>query len=463
MWAKMWQMVSRKLTMRDILRSIALVMVIASFGVCEADIAFAQNASSAGPSATEAVSPLSIFSGKRLVIHLLANCPADPDPLGILDLAPGFTQDQIYSKCDQNELDQLRGWLAADITAKNIFAGIVGTGGELTLTVTLTRDQEIGKDSAFSDLANADRYISQANYRLTDAAGTVLLSGTAASHAKDYGDSDIENVHKELVAKIADTIASGAPGGSPNTSAQTAGGGNYQSAPSAESLWQQQAQRASNGAYFDLMARAYRSLPIKPPLPDEVRAYKLQAESALKSGDRKAAALAYLSALKIVQWWPEGSREYALLAAQLNRPEIAVGAMRNYLELAPDALDATQMQANIAKWSLLAPPPPFPPTTVPMPPDGKSRLGIVVRDTPGIIASAMNKPDLKGALVTIVMTGSPSEKSGLAQGDVIVGFDGNPVAGALDLQSDVKDSAPGAKASLAVLRGQRQLTLTVQL
>jgi PDZ domain len=459
----MWQVVIRKLDMREILRSIALVMVTVSFGVCEADIAFAQNASTAGHSATAAVSPLSMFVDKRLVIHLLANCPSDPDPLGILDLLPGFTQDQVYSDCDQNELDQLRGWLAADITEKKVFAGIVGTGGELTLTVTLTRDQEIGKDSVFSDLANADRYISQASYRLTDAAGAVLLSGTAASRAKDYGNSDIENVHKELVAKIADAIVSGAPSGSQNTSAQAAGQDNSQSAPSAESLWQQDAQWASNGAYFNLIARAYRSLPVKPPLPDKARAYQLKAESALKSGNRKAAALAYLSALKIVQWWPEGSREYALLAAQLNRPDVAVGAMRNYLELAPDALDATQMQANIAKWSLLAPPPPFPPTTVPMPPDGKSRLGVMVMDTPDIIASAMNKTGLKGALVTIVMTGSPAEKSGLAQGDIVVGFDRNPVTGALDLANDIKGSPPGAKASLAVLRGQQQLTLTVQL
>jgi PDZ domain len=146
----------------------------------------------------------SSFAGKRLAIRIVQNCPSDPDPLGLVS-------DNLYSDCDQDELDQLRGWLTSEITAKNIFAGVVDADADLTLTVTLTKDQEIGSDTIFGDLANEDQYEAQADYRLTDAAGAVLLGGTVDSRAKDYADSDIENVHRDLVAKVAEALVSGAP------------------------------------------------------------------------------------------------------------------------------------------------------------------------------------------------------------------------------------------------------------
>ncbi|MDE2164568.1 MAG: PDZ domain-containing protein [Alphaproteobacteria bacterium] len=415
------------------MRPIVFVLLFGAIGVFAPQRAAAQTAPPASSS----------YAGKRLAIRVAQDCPSDPDPLGIVS-------DNLYSDCDQDELDQLRGWLAAEITAKNIFAGVVDTDADLTLTVTLTKDQEIGSDTIFGDLANEDQYEAQADYRLTEAAGTVLLSGSVDSRAKDYADSDIEGVHKDLMAKVAEAVVTGAPAGiSP-------------AAPPKLSPWQQQAQAAGDAGYFDLIASAYRALPTKPPLPDEARTYKLQAEAAVKSGDIKAGALAYLAALRIALWWPEGHREYALLAAKLNRPAVAASEMQDYLRLAPDAPDAAQARAEIEEWSRLAPPLPPPPASLPMSPEGSSRLGILIADTPGIVASAMGKPDLEGALVTVVMTGSPAESGGVAKGDVVVGYDGKPVAGAMDLAADIKDGTPGAKISLEVLRGQKQLTLAVQ-
>jgi serine protease Do len=74
----------------------------------------------------------------------------------------------------------------------------------------------------------------------------------------------------------------------------------------------------------------------------------------------------------------------------------------------------------------------------------------------------MHRPDLEGALVTLVLTGSPAEQSGVAKGDVIVGYDAKPVASATDLRTFVKGAPAGAKASLQIVRGQGEITLVVQ-
>ena len=73
----------------------------------------------------------------------------------------------------------------------------------------------------------------------------------------------------------------------------------------------------------------------------------------------------------------------------------------------------------------------------------------------------MNRPDLEGALVVFVMSGSPAERAGLAQGDVVVAYNGHPVNGGAGLRVFIKGEVPGATAQLSVLRGQQQLSLTI--
>ncbi|MDA8093523.1 MAG: hypothetical protein M0T84_06340 [Betaproteobacteria bacterium] len=57
------------------------------------------------------------LAGKRIAIRIAQACPSDPDPLGLVD-------DSMYSDCDQDELDKLRGLLADDIEAKGVFGSI---------------------------------------------------------------------------------------------------------------------------------------------------------------------------------------------------------------------------------------------------------------------------------------------------------------------------------------------------
>jgi serine protease Do len=62
-----------------------------------------------------------------------------------------------------------------------------------------------------------------------------------------------------------------------------------------------------------------------------------------------------------------------------------------------------------------------------------------------------------------VEPGGPAAKSGLQAGDVVVGFDGKPIASSGDLPSIVAAAKPGETVSVRVMRqgAERELKLTV--
>jgi S1-C subfamily serine protease len=66
-----------------------------------------------------------------------------------------------------------------------------------------------------------------------------------------------------------------------------------------------------------------------------------------------------------------------------------------------------------------------------------------------------------GVLVLTVEGGSPAERTGLTRGDVIVGFDGAPVAGIDDLHRLLTSDRVGVRIMLEVLRGTEKITLEV--
>lgn len=70
-------------------------------------------------------------------------------------------------------------------------------------------------------------------------------------------------------------------------------------------------------------------------------------------------------------------------------------------------------------------------------------------------------PVESGVLVASVEARSPAERSGLVRGDVIVAFDGQPVAGIDDLHGILTDEKVGVKSTLTVIRGTEKLKLSV--
>ena len=90
-------------------------------------------------------------------------------------------------------------------------------------------------------------------------------------------------------------------------------------------------------------------------------------------------------------------------------------------------------------------------------------LGVSVTDLNEKLARQFNVPSLSGALVDDVTPGSPAEKAGLKQGDVIRTIDGRNVDSKDALTSMVASVGPGTEITLGVLREGKSLTLRVTL
>ncbi len=97
-------------------------------------------------------------------------------------------------------------------------------------------------------------------------------------------------------------------------------------------------------------AAAWRALSPKPPLPEEVRAQRLLAETAFKEGKLGKALYHYENGVELYPVWPEGRFNAALMAAELKFYSEAVEHMRAYLELVPDSPDAPSARDQIVIW-----------------------------------------------------------------------------------------------------------------
>jgi serine protease Do len=88
-------------------------------------------------------------------------------------------------------------------------------------------------------------------------------------------------------------------------------------------------------------------------------------------------------------------------------------------------------------------------------------LGVNIQDISDELADQFKLSDTKGALVAQVNKDTPAEKAGLKAGDVIVKYQGKPVADTRELRNAVAATAPGTKAELTVIRNGYEKTLTV--
>jgi S1-C subfamily serine protease len=66
-----------------------------------------------------------------------------------------------------------------------------------------------------------------------------------------------------------------------------------------------------------------------------------------------------------------------------------------------------------------------------------------------------------GVLVLAAASGSPAQRAGVREGDIIVAFAGQPVAGVDDLHRLLTDTQVGVKNSMTVLRRTEQLELAI--
>jgi serine protease Do len=88
------------------------------------------------------------------------------------------------------------------------------------------------------------------------------------------------------------------------------------------------------------------------------------------------------------------------------------------------------------------------------------RLGVEIQNVTQSLAQSFNLSTPAGALVAKVEPNSAAARAGLMPGDVILKYDGAPIADAGQLSVRVSGAAPGEKATLEVMRGGKTLTVS---
>ena len=91
-------------------------------------------------------------------------------------------------------------------------------------------------------------------------------------------------------------------------------------------------------------------------------------------------------------------------------------------------------------------------------------LGVFMQNPDPVLATQLGlSAGLKGAFVVQVIPGSPAQKAGLKQGDVIVSVNGRPIASADDLTSTMTSYDPGQTVTLGVVsaKGKRSVRVTL--
>jgi serine protease Do len=82
----------------------------------------------------------------------------------------------------------------------------------------------------------------------------------------------------------------------------------------------------------------------------------------------------------------------------------------------------------------------------------RGMLGVTIQSVDADLASSLNMPAARGAIVTSVQASGPAEKAGLKRGDVITAVNGQAVADTNVLRNLIASMAPGTNITLTTLR-----------
>jgi serine protease Do len=90
-------------------------------------------------------------------------------------------------------------------------------------------------------------------------------------------------------------------------------------------------------------------------------------------------------------------------------------------------------------------------------------MGIVLQPVDKELAAGFNLPKAEGVLISSVEKGSPAEKAGLLQGDIILEYNGKPIKSLQSFRYDTSMMNPGSTVNLKVYRKGKMLTVNVTL
>jgi serine protease DegQ len=88
-------------------------------------------------------------------------------------------------------------------------------------------------------------------------------------------------------------------------------------------------------------------------------------------------------------------------------------------------------------------------------------IGVGVQDVTREFAESFKLPDLQGALISQVVSGSPADRAGVKPGDILVAVNGNGVKDSASVLNLIAALDPGAQATLRVIRNRERSELQV--
>ncbi len=93
----------------------------------------------------------------------------------------------------------------------------------------------------------------------------------------------------------------------------------------------------------------------------------------------------------------------------------------------------------------------------------RGRLGIEMADLTQELAKKLGVNTLEGAIMAVVQPGSPAEKSGLREGDVVTALNGRPIRNAAELRARLGLTPIGEEVELRLNRGGASRTVRAQI
>lgn len=93
----------------------------------------------------------------------------------------------------------------------------------------------------------------------------------------------------------------------------------------------------------------------------------------------------------------------------------------------------------------------------------RGMLGVTIQSVDADLASSLNLPAARGAIVTSVATGSPAETAGLKRGDVITSVNNQAINDRNSLRNSVASIAPGTTVNVKAVRDGREASFQVAL
>lgn len=88
-------------------------------------------------------------------------------------------------------------------------------------------------------------------------------------------------------------------------------------------------------------------------------------------------------------------------------------------------------------------------------------IGVGVQDMTRELSESFKLAEIRGALITEVLRGTPADQAGIKLGDILVAIEGKKVTDSSAMLNLIAELVPGRQATVRVMRGQRETDIKV--